>query len=718
MESSRSHARITGLAIALLAAAAAAPARAAIFELTIDPAQSWIQVTTAQSGLRFTTPGPFVDTFVAVGPQSGPGIAGETLPGGFVSDGTRSSLSGTIRADVRPTQVTFLTNSTLVTIGTFGAFLPGTDTAPATPAPANLAVSFEEPLFGLGGDLVLRNGKFSMFGQNLPISPTATPGLFTFTPSFSLTPFWMDGRYTSEVNGVVSSFATPNIQPFAQNLVVASFEELPGERLRLTLPLNLTGQPFGFPIVSIPLPADLQVRATGQIVATAPEAEGGLVGLGALLALGWMRRARTRRGALRVAGVLFLAGTACTPSYWREQQNLESSNRAAQSAEANIDVENGTLADGDASAAAPDATAEASVAGTVNAQEVTATSTAERTERPLTPSQAWALRVNAHVVSEGGLLDFDFDGAVTGSFNYSIRDEGGEGPPAAIPITFETTVISGDPSDVYEALATADCDGLGPVPLVANDTAAVDIDPLGAGPYTGSCLVSLSHEGSRTGVATTNAQRLAEVYFPALPFQSTLTACTALDPENPFPVSTGGCGNGIGTACLNDAHCADGHYCNFGCLDGSDGDACEADEQCRSLSGQQDWVCTLGKCGAASAECDPVAQTGCDEGEKCDNVAGDSPQGVTGGVTRCAADGLVVEGEACTALSTTPSSSCAAGTTCEDGVCQRWCRTAAECDGGDACDVSKGPPSFGPARDLPQGDGGRCKSAATCLGCR
>lgn len=701
-----------------LVALASGGARAAIFEFTIEPSQSWLAVDLAQSGMRFGVPGPFEGYFAGAEPQSGPGIAGGTLPGGVVSDGTRGSLSGTIRADVSPTRVSVLTASTLVTIGTFGTFLPGLPATPATPAPANLAVHLEDALFGIGGDVVLRGGRFSMFGQDLPITPTATPGRFTFSPGFALTPAWIDGLYTSEWNGVVSSLTATNIQPFSQNSVTATFEQLPGGGLRLTLPYNLTGSPFGFPLIAVPLPADLQVRATGQIVATAPEAGAAWPAIAALLLLAWRRGAKASirwracgLALMSLFALFALANAACGPSSSFEAAMLvDTQGEVSESAQASIDVGNGTLGDSDSSSTTPDATASASVAGIVDAQSVTAASTAERIERPFIASDPWALRVAAQVAAAGGPIDLAFSGAVSGGWNYSLRQ--GAALPEAIPVTLVIGVAGGAVTDTYTVLATVECDGQGPVVLVPN--AATDV-PIDASEFSaqGTCTASLSHEGTRSGVATTDAQWTAEIHFPRVPAQSTPSTCADEDPTHPYPISGGGCGDGIGTACINDVQCAPGRYCRFQCLAGAEGDDCDSDDQC-----QGDFVCALGKCGPLSSACAPVAQTGCEAGEKCDAVFGVTPQGVQGGVTRCAPDGLVDVGGACTAFSATPSSSCAAGSTCDGGVCRTWCRVASDCDAGEACDVSKGNSALDPGRDLLEGEGGRCKPAVDCLGCR
>lgn len=720
--------RATAL-LCVLVGLAPALARAAIFEFAIDPSQSWIQIDTAQSGMRFDVPGPFLGILVGVSPQSGPGIAGGTLPGGFVSDGTRSALSGTIRANVQPTRVGFLTASTLVTIGSFGSFLPGSDAAPATPAPANLAVHIEDPLFGIDGDLVLRSGRFSMFGQDLPITPTATPGRFTFSPGFALTPAWVDGHYASALNGARSSLATTNIQPFSQNDVTATFEQLPGGGLRLTLPYDLTGAPFGLPLIAVPLPANLQVRATGQIVATAvPEAGEAWPALVALLLLarrrGERRRPRARRMERRLVlalALLFLAGAACGPGTdFRVSTSVDTEDEGASTADASVDVGNGTLTDSDTSIASPGATAAAAVDGTVGAQSVSATSTAQVAARPFVPSDPWSYRVSFELSYGGGPLDASYAGSIDGSWSYTIPP--GAWEPGSLPVTFVVGAVNGAPSDTHVASASVACDGLAAVALVPNEKTEVPIEPanvFGPGGVSseGTCTATLEHHGTRTGVATTDLQTFAHLFFPKVRAQSTPTSCADENPAKPYPIATGGCGDGIATACGNDAQCAPGRYCHFTCLAGAEGDACDSDDQCPATV-QGEGVCALGRCGPLGAPCNPVAQTGCSLGEKCDNTFGTTPQGVQGGVTRCVADGLVAEGGACTTFSNTPSSSCAAGTTCEAGLCLRWCRSASDCAPGDACDVSKGTGALDPGRDLLEGDGGRCKPLAGCLGCR
>jgi hypothetical protein len=71
----------------------------------------------------------------------------------------------------------------------------------------------------------------------------------------------------------------------------------------------------------------------------------------------------------------------------------------------------------------------------------------------------------------------------------------------------------------------------------------------------------------------------------------------------------------------------------------------------------------------APAACQPAPQGGCATGRKCTDFMGNS---------RCAPDGIVPEGGACTSADGVDD--CAAGTLCRDGVCTRICELgSSEC---------------------------------------
>ena len=76
--------------LVLLLLALAAPARAEVVTLFVDPTQSFLEVGSG-SGLSFELGPPFVGFFV---PFEGTGEGGATLPDGTVSDGLRTSLGG------------------------------------------------------------------------------------------------------------------------------------------------------------------------------------------------------------------------------------------------------------------------------------------------------------------------------------------------------------------------------------------------------------------------------------------------------------------------------------------------------------------------------------------------------------------------------------------------------------------------------------------------
>jgi hypothetical protein len=701
----RSRAFVASLAFLL--ACGPAVARATIYVFTIDPIQSFLEVNTTVSGMRFSVPGPFEDLFVATAPQSGPGITGGTLPGGTPTNGTRGPLSGQVTVELRPTQATFVTSASLVQIGSVGTFAPGRAASRLTPAPANLAVSFDDALFGIDGDLALRNGKFSLFGQNIPLTPS-TPGSVTFSPSFALTPFWMDGVYDSEINGVTGSIAATNVQPFASNTGQGRFEQLAGGRMRLTLPFVLQNQPFGFPIVGVPLPADLEVRVTGQLVATAPEAGSALPAIAVLLVLALRRRGGRAlgRGVVLSLAALLLISSGCADAGDAAFANAERANQA----DASVDLENGAFTDTDTNSAAPDAAAAASVEGEVGGFVVVYNSEVERVERPSLPNEIWAFQASVTATHDGSVpISFSYTGGLSGSFNYSLQIPAGEGTPTEVYVTFLDVVTGGAVSDVRSVKAEVSCDGGAPTALVANDTTPVPATPSppGGSTVTGLCLYALEHSGSRTNVATEEFQATAQVYPRQAFFQLTASDCAELDPENPFMRTDGSCGNGIGTPCRHSSHCAAGYYCpNTICVDGADGDACDIDSQCNT-----GLTCINRQCHAPSAECDPVAQTGCAAQEACGVVFG-----AEGAQTRCGAPGEVAEAGACL-LGASPSTSCQPGLACDVSVCREMCHDASDCDSGEACDV------VGLSAILAIGDDsaeptGVCRATANCFGCR
>ncbi len=85
--------------------------------------------------------------------------------------------------------------------------------------------------------------------------------------------------------------------------------------------------------------------------------------------------------------------------------------------------------------------------------------------------------------------------------------------------------------------------------------------------------------------------------------------------------------------------------------------------------------------------CNPVAQTGCNSGEKCTwivDVAGTPPDPDLGH-TGCVTDGTVAEGDACT-LPETGADDCVAGTYCLRSVCTEICSSAPNsCPSGEIC---------------------------------
>ncbi|MGB8223606.1 MAG: hypothetical protein WCF10_13555, partial [Polyangiales bacterium] len=93
---------------------------------------------------------------------------------------------------------------------------------------------------------------------------------------------------------------------------------------------------------------------------------------------------------------------------------------------------------------------------------------------------------------------------------------------------------------------------------------------------------------------------------------------------------------------------------------------------------------------AGPGDCDPVANTGCEAGEKCSSLLISSDPSLTTSTT-CLPDGTVRLGGACTvgaAGETTGFDDCRGGSYCSSGVCVEICSTSPDsCPTDEACSL-------------------------------
>jgi hypothetical protein len=87
-------------------------------------------------------------------------------------------------------------------------------------------------------------------------------------------------------------------------------------------------------------------------------------------------------------------------------------------------------------------------------------------------------------------------------------------------------------------------------------------------------------------------------------------------------------------------------------------------------AGHADNVDDAGQCpsAGANAECDPVSQCGCPQGQHCQ---------IRGAIPSCVMPGKLQLGEVCSS-----DADCAAGSGCLDGLCKRYCERDSDCSAG------------------------------------
>jgi hypothetical protein len=274
--------------------ALASPAMAARTLFALDPAQSEIAIA-ADSELRFGFLGGF-DAGVAA--LTAIGTPGATLPSGTTSDGRRTSVSGTIFAEIEAaTSIGFASRKTTLVAGSSGSFAPGLPATPAAPASANLAASFAVPLLDVTGGAALRDTIFSIaapgFAASIALTPAGT-GKWTFAGPLTIVLVQASLDHASSIAGGAGhgTLGPANLTSVSGG----TLEDLGAGRQRLTLDVDAR---LGLPAspLAAPLPVtSIDLHLTGRLVAiTAPEPEAAARAVVALGALAALRRRRGKR---------------------------------------------------------------------------------------------------------------------------------------------------------------------------------------------------------------------------------------------------------------------------------------------------------------------------------------------------------------------------------------------------------------------------------------
>jgi len=279
--------------LALAAIGASAPARAVTELLTVDPAYSEVALLD-DSSLAFGFPGGIdggVGTFSAIG------TPGATLPSGTVSDGRRTSLSGSIFVDLVPgTSIGFASRATTILAGTSGSFLPGTPAAPETPAPANLAAAFTNVTLGITGRAALRSVRLSISDPSDAAPVALTPaGAGKWSFPGPVTVVLLQGAVDGSSNLTAETIRGALERGSVVSASGGTVEDLPGGRHKVVLAVDSQGVAPGSASTG-PLPITaVTFHLAGQLVAaTAPEPDAAAAAATAagLLALRAWRRGR------------------------------------------------------------------------------------------------------------------------------------------------------------------------------------------------------------------------------------------------------------------------------------------------------------------------------------------------------------------------------------------------------------------------------------------
>ncbi len=287
----RRHPQASGWMLACVILAMPGVAVALPFELVVDPARSSIEILASSTAtVDLGTGSPQV---VPVGPGAG---AGGPLPGGGTSSGLRTSLSGTVVADITPTTIGFPRLLGELRIDDSGSWLPG---GGGTPEPGQLALSLDAG--SLQVTTAMRDAAAVYTAGPVPYA-NAGSGLFSFVPVgfFALdeavlsTSMTGAPDFSSPFTGAGVLFGTAN---------TGSIRLLPGGGIEVVVDLQ-TQLLLNAAQLGSPVPIDVTLDVSATIVASqavAPEPSGvGLVAV-ALLATAARSRHAFRRGRPRCA---------------------------------------------------------------------------------------------------------------------------------------------------------------------------------------------------------------------------------------------------------------------------------------------------------------------------------------------------------------------------------------------------------------------------------
>jgi len=311
----RPHRGLGPIAAGLALLLAPASLRGETVDLEIDPAQSTLALgSPAQLTLQVggTSASPMSSTFPLVAPSTG---SGSTLPDGTLSDGTVTSLGGTLRAEIggsldAPTSIQIVGRRSTVDPGTSGSWLPGVPGDPSTAAPGDFSIEFDDPATGAQGSFALRDIVLSLGtgGDVLALASDGSGG-FEFPAGCNTGEACArlrveDAMVDGDSNqGPAFRVGVGRSAPIASPAgTLGTLEPLGDGRVRLTIPIDVAATLTqaeiggGFPLT-------LELAGQGQIVAV-PEPgrlAGGALALATLALLGGVR-ALGRRLRATVAG--------------------------------------------------------------------------------------------------------------------------------------------------------------------------------------------------------------------------------------------------------------------------------------------------------------------------------------------------------------------------------------------------------------------------------